>query len=329
MVDFKVFRGSESGAIKETKTSKALGRNDVLVKVSHSGLCGTDAHYKSADVGLGHEGAGTVQAIGENTSLFKIGDRVGWGYLNNACGTCKYCLSGRETLCAERQMFGEANLEQGSFASHAIWNEKFLFQIPENLENKHAAPLMCGGATVFNVLRTYDVRSTDRVGVIGIGGLGHLAIQFAAKMGCEVVVFSGTDSKKEEAMRLGATEFYANKGAKELKVQKPIDHLMVTTSIQPDWNLYLPVMAPAGTIYPLTVSEDDFSLPQMPLILKALRVQGSVVAPLQTHKEMLAFASQHGIKPIIQEFPLTESGIEKAFETLDNGSMRYRGVLVV
>ena len=156
-----------------------VGPNQVLVKISHSGLCGTDVHYQHADISLGHEGAGTVQAIGENTTLFKIGDHVGWGHQHNACSHCKQCLCGKETLCPARQMFGQADLEQGSRASHAIWNEKFLFNIPDSILNQYAVPLRCAGATVFNVLQMYQVKSTDRVGVIGIGGLGHLTTQFA------------------------------------------------------------------------------------------------------------------------------------------------------
>lgn len=328
MVDFTVFKGSKGGAIQKATTTKSIGDHEVLVEVTHSGLCGTDAHYKGADMGLGHEGAGTVKQLGEKTTLFKVGDRVGWGYQHGSCGHCKQCLTGTETLCAERQMFGDCDLDQGSMATAAIWNENFLFKIPDNIENKHAAPLMCGGATVWNVLSMYNVRSTDRVGVLGVGGLGHLAIQFAAKMGCEVVVFSSTDSKKEEAMKLGASEFYATKGLKEIKVEKPIDHLLVTTSFNPDWNLYMPVMAPGGTIYPLTVADIDFAIPQMGLLMYALRVQGSVVAPRAIHKEMLAFAAQHQIKPLIEEFPMDVEGIEKAFKHLEDGNMRYRGVLV-
>lgn len=118
-------------------------------------------------------------------------------------------------------------------ASHAVWREAFLFNVPENLTDEEAAPLMCGGATVFAPLALYGVKPTDTVGVIGVGGLGHLSIQFAAKMGCDVVVFSGTDAKKEEAMRLGAKYFYATKGAKEIKSEVKIDHLLVTTSALP------------------------------------------------------------------------------------------------
>ena len=133
-------------------------------------------------------------------------------------------------------MYGEADLDQGGFASHAVWKAAFLFHIPESIKSAEAAPLMCAGSTVFNPLHTY-VRSTDRVGVVGIGGLGHLAIQFASKMGCEVVVFSGTDSKKEEAKKLGANEFYATKGASKLEIGRRVNHLIITTSSQPDWNL--------------------------------------------------------------------------------------------
>jgi D-arabinose 1-dehydrogenase-like Zn-dependent alcohol dehydrogenase len=139
-------------------------------------------------------------------------------------------------LCVQRAMYGQADLDQGAFASHAVWKAAFLFHIPDSITPAEAAPLMCAGSTVFNPLHTY-VRSTDRVGVVGIGGLGHLAVQFASKMGCEVVVFSGTDSKKEEAEQLGATEFYATKGATKLEIGRRVNHLIITTSSLPDWNL--------------------------------------------------------------------------------------------
>jgi D-arabinose 1-dehydrogenase-like Zn-dependent alcohol dehydrogenase len=345
MVEFKVFRGSKSG-IKESTTSKTIGPHDVLVQVTHSGLCGTDMHYKELDMVLGHEGAGVVKELGSEATLFKKGDRVGWGYLHSSCGHCKQCLTGTETLCPERKLYGKANLEQGSMGEAAVWDENFLFAIPDKIASQDAAPLMCGGkhpqllfsppyvtyislgATVFNALQMYGVKSTDRVGIIGVGGLGHLAIQFAAKMGCEVVVFSGTDSKKDEATKLGAGEFYATKDVKELKISKPIDHLLVTTSAQPDWNLYLSVLAPGATIYPLSVSKGNLSLPYMPIVNQSLRIQGSLVAARQIHREMLEFAAYHDIKPVVQTFSLDKVGIDEAFKRLEDGKMRYRGVLV-
>ena len=327
-VDFTVWKGSKDGKIIESKGSRPIGPDEVLVKVTHSGLCGTDIHYKTADMALGHEGAGVVEQTGALVKTVKKGDRVGWGYEHNCCGHCKQCLRGVETFCPERAMYGYADLDQGSFATAAVWKADFLFKIPDGIENQYAAPLMCGGATVFNALQFHNAKSTDRVGIIGVGGLGHLAIQFAAKMGCEVVVFSGTDSKKAEALKLGAKEFHAMKDRKDLADVKPIDHLLVTTSAQPDWNLYLSVMAPSGTIYPLSVSEGDLKMPYMPLLLSGLTVQGSLVAARQIHREMLEFANIHQIKPIIQTFPLSTKGVEEAFKTLEEGNMRYRGVLV-
>jgi len=226
-------------------------------------------------------------------------------------------------------MYGSSDLDQGSFSHYAIWKADYIFKIPKGIAREHAAPLMCGGATVFNALHSFGAKPSDRIGIIGVGGLGHLAIQFAAKMGSDVVVFSTTDSKKEEAMKLGATEFVATKGVKELQVSGAIDHLLVTTSQQPDWKQFLPIMAPGGSIYPLTVSNEDLKIPYMPIIAGELKVQGSLVAARQVHRDMLAFAAHHQIKPIIETFPMTAEGIEESMQKLDEGKMRYRAVLVV
>jgi D-arabinose 1-dehydrogenase-like Zn-dependent alcohol dehydrogenase len=328
MPSFTVFKGSKGGKIVKSETQRPDLQNDqVLVKVTASGLCGTDEHYKEADIALGHEGAGVVEQVGPNVKSLKKGDHVGWGYQHGCCGACEYCLTGRETYCPERQMYGSANKDQGSFASHGVWREAFLFKIPDNMTDADAAPLMCGGATVFNALHTYNIKPTDRVGIIGVGGLGHLAIQFAAKMGCDVVVFSGSESKKDEAMKLGAREFIAMKDKTELDIGRKLNALIVTTSFNPDWKLMLPVMAPTSIIFPLTVHDGNFEIPQMGLIGNGITVQGSVVAARAVHRHMLAFAALHEIKPIIMEFPLNESGIEDAMSTLRDGKMRYRGVL--
>lgn len=331
MPSFTVYKGSEKGQILESKTEKPeLKPDEVLLKVTHSGLCGTDIHYKTVDMALGHEGVGVVEAVGSGVTLLKKGDRAGWGYNHDCCGHCTQCLSGNDVFCPDRKIYGLADLDQGSMASHAIWKESLLFKVPSALASEDAAPLNCGGITVYNALQLYPVKAGDRVGILGVGGLGHLAIQFAAKMGCEVVVFSGSDSKKEEALQLGAKEFYATKSVTELKLKggRGIDRLLVTTSVQVDWSLYQGVMNPRGSIYPLSVSGDDLQMPYMPLIMQGLRVQGSLVGSRQTHREMLDFAAAQGIRPIIQRFPMSKQGIEQAFEVLESGKMRYRGVLV-
>lgn len=326
---FTVYKGSSDGSIKESTTQRGpLEKDQVLVKLTHSGVCGTDLHYRTVDMVLGHEGAGVVEEVGPEVHSLKKNDRVGFGYVHSSCEKCEQCLTGWETFCPQRQMYGYADQDEGSFGTHVVWREAFLFRIPDGLSSLDAAPLMCGGSTVFNAMYVAGVQPTARVGIVGIGGLGHLAIQFANKMGCEVVVFSGTDNKKEEALKLGAHEFYATKGVKELAVGRQVDHLVVTTSFPPDWNLFLPVLKPRATILPLTAAQGDFAVPQMAVIGQGLRVQGAIVSSRAVHQKMLDFAALHGIKPVTMTFPMSAEGAQNALKTLDEGKMRYRGVLV-
>ncbi|KAI0838869.1 GroES-like protein [Hypoxylon sp. FL0890] len=328
-ITFTVFKGDKSGAPKKATTTKPqeLTGDKVLVKVTASGLCGTDLHYRTEDMVLGHEGVGVVEATGPGCTYLKKGDRIGWGYEHDSCGHCEQCLSGAETYCPERAMYYYADRDQGSFASHAIWREAFLFKIPDELSDEDAAPLQCGGATVFNALHAYKTLQTETVGIMGVGGLGHLAILFAAKMGCRVVVLSGTESKKDEAMRLGAHEFIATKDKDELKVSRPLNRLLVTTSAQPNWDLLTPILAPGATVHPLTIAGGKFEIPYMPLVASAITIQGSVVAPRYIHQRMLEFAALHKIKPVVQTFPMTEAGIQEAMEKLEKGQIHFRAVL--
>ncbi|KAJ7347010.1 putative NADP-dependent alcohol dehydrogenase C 2 [Mycena albidolilacea] len=327
-IDITVFKGSKDGIVQTTTHSELPTGNQILIKITHSGICGTDEHYKETDMVLGHEGVGTVQELGKDVKGFKVGDLVGWGYTHVTCGTCDQCLLGQDQYCQYREYYGASNFHQGSFGSHAIWDASFVFHVPEGLAPDFAAPLMCGGATVFNVIETYNIRPTDRVGVVGVGGLGHLAIQFLAKMGASVIVFSSTDSKREQARDLGATEFYATKGVDKLNIGKPIDHLIVTTNSLPSWNLFLDVLKPTGSIYPLTINFGNFDIPTLPVVVKGITIQGTAVAARSVHKRMLDFAARHGVHPIIERFPLTKSGVEEGMAKLREGKMRYRGVLV-
>ncbi|KAK3310029.1 chaperonin 10-like protein [Chaetomium strumarium] len=332
MPSFTVFKGAKDGVPKKSTTQKPdqLVGDQVYVRVTASGVCGTDLHFLTHDMVLGHEGVGVVDAVGPDTKYLKKGDRVGWGYATDSCGHCDECISGEEIFCPQRAMYSEANLDQGSFSSGAVWREAFLHRIPDAISDEAAAPLQCGGATVFTAL--YDVKPNEVVGIMGVGGLGHLAIQFAAKMGCRVVVLSGTDSKRTQALELGAHRFVAMKDAdpREL-VEKslwPLSRLLVTTSAQPAWDSILPMMAPRSRIYPLSVSSGNLVIPYMPLIDKGIAVQGSLVATRSVHRQMLAFAAMHKIRPVIQTFPMTEEGIKEALDRLDKGQVQYRAVLV-
>ncbi|KAJ6489511.1 putative NADP-dependent alcohol dehydrogenase C 2 [Mycena vitilis] len=329
-VECTVFKGSASGSIVEsTSHLDAPTGNQVLIKITHSGICGSDEHARYVDMALGHEGVGTIQQIGENVSRFRVGDMVGWGVTNKTCGNCEQCELGKEQHCPNRESHSAANFHQGAFASHALWDASWLFKIPEGMAPEHAAPLMCGGATIYNVIETYNIRPADRVGVVGIGGLGHLAIQFLAKMGVNVIAFSGTDSKREEAIRLGAAEFHATKGVENIDTAQ-LEHLLITTSFLPDWNLFLNIMKPTGTIYPLSAplgANGNLTLPFGPLFFLALNVQCSLIASRAVQRRMLDFAARNKIIPIIERFPMTRDGVEGGLDKLKAGKMRYRAVL--
>lgn len=276
---------------------------------------------------LGHEGVGIVEAVGPACHSLKPGDHVGWGYEVDCCGHCIECLQGAENFCPDRAMYGSSNLDQGSFATHAIWRESFLYPIPAGLTDTDAAPLQCGGATTFTALQ--GVKPSDTVAILGVGGLGHLAIQFAAKMGCRVVVLSGSDRKRAEALRLGAHEFITTgNGQSKLEVSAPINRLLVTAAVPPNWDLILPIMAPRSVIYPLSVSSGNLEIPYMGLILQGISVQGSLVAPRYLHRLMLEFAARHQIKPVVETFPMTEEGIKEAMDRLERGEVTYRAVLI-
>ncbi|KAK7960321.1 hypothetical protein PG988_011535 [Apiospora saccharicola] len=184
MPSFTVFKGQQDGSPRKSTTTKPdqLSGDNVYLRVTASGVCGTDLHYVGQDMILGHEGIGVVEAVGPDVKYLQAGDRVGWGLPHPG---------------------------QGSVSTNGVWREAFLHRIPDGMSDEIAAPLQCSGATTFTALQ--GVQPTDTVGIMGIGGLGHLAIQFAAKMGCRVVVFSGTEAKKEQALALGEITVVANK----------------------------------------------------------------------------------------------------------------------
>jgi D-arabinose 1-dehydrogenase-like Zn-dependent alcohol dehydrogenase len=230
------------------------------------------------------------------------------------------------------QQYGQTTYDQGSFSTGAIWDGRFVYKVPDNMASEAAAPLMCGGWTVWNALTGYNVKPTDHIGIVGIGGLGHLALQFANKLGCEVTAFSNTESKKAEALSLGAYHFVSTKGAKELKLARPIDHLFICANVHIDWNLFTPILAGRASVYPLQIPEDlnePFSVPHMQFLMKSINIIYSTNGPHTAYERMLAFAALHDVKPIIETFPMTKDGIEKGMEMIQSGKVRYRGVLVV
>ncbi|KAL8817221.1 MAG: hypothetical protein Q9191_008186, partial [Dirinaria sp. TL-2023a] len=291
-IEFEVYKGSKNRQLVKSVTHhKALEDDEVLIKVSHSGLCGTDEHYLGTDMVLGHEGAGTVVALGPKVKDLNV-------------------------------FYGFEKFDIGSMASHIVFREAFVYRLPSGIDKEAACALMCGGATVFNIFDMFAVKPTERVGVVGVGGLGHLAIQFAAKWGCKITVFSTSESKRQDAMEMGATDFIVvTADTKTFEGISPIDHLIVATSAQIPWKLYLTAMAMPGTVYPLTVvgQNDELSLPYLKFLFGGVRVQASIVASRNTYKRMLDFAAFHGVRATVQRYKLNLEGIEKAMKELREG----------
>jgi D-arabinose 1-dehydrogenase-like Zn-dependent alcohol dehydrogenase len=266
-----------------------------------------------------------------------------------SCGKCKYCLTGRDIWCYSRDIYGEAGFNTGTFGDYYIGPETYVYHIPEEISSAEAAPLQCAGATVYSGLISV-VKPGDRVGIIGIGGLGHLAIQFASKLGAEVVVFSTTEKKEAEARAFGADEFYLL--SEPEKVKEPIDVLVLTGSKVPDFTKYVltlqnlyrckklfvltfhrfmvkEIFARTGTVIPLTAEVSGIlTLPSLKMFFEGYNIKSSLVASRGDHEAMLKFAAKNGIKPAVEEFKLDVDGWDTALGKLHAGSVRYRAVLV-
>ncbi|CRG89049.1 hypothetical protein PISL3812_06084 [Talaromyces islandicus] len=346
---FVVYRGAPDGSIIETVTSltdRPLVNDEVYVRVTHSGVCGSDLHCLPLRIALGHEGIGIVEELGPNVKRLQIGDRVGWGFITDTCGSCSACLAGKLFLCESSRAYGPTgDHNSGSFATGAIRRESFLFKIPDTISSERAAPLMCGGATVWAPLFLHDVKPNEIVGIVGIGGVGHLAIQFARAIGCTVIAFSQTESKEQQSLELGASKFLATKGKgvkellNDLQQKGPdnktgrdfrLHHLIVTTSEMPDWNVFFPLIRNGATIFPMTGTdfEKKLEIPHMQFLLRGIKVI-SALPDRQSYPDMLDFAASHGIHPIVEVAPMSVEGVTKSIQRLKDGLVRYRVVLVV
>ncbi|EME39067.1 hypothetical protein DOTSEDRAFT_181186 [Dothistroma septosporum NZE10] len=310
---------------------RELGLNEIAIQITHSGICYTDVHAKHMNqaISLGHEGVGNVVAIGPAVTQHKEGDRVGWGWLRQSCKHCECCVTGYRQYCAEAKGFAFCDHGQGAFGDSHIIDADFAYRIPEGIESRDAAPLMCAGASVFEALDAAGTNSSDRVGVVGVGGLGHMAILFAKAMGCGVTALTRDLGKREDAERLGADEVLDLTNLPDAVETGPgrINTLLVTSNTVPSLAMILPLLARRATVVLMTIQQHSFEVPYMPFILPGHRIIASTEASRENHIRMLEFAARHGIKPWIEEFDMTKEGLEEAFGKLEGGGMRFRGVV--
>jgi alcohol/geraniol dehydrogenase (NADP+) len=312
-----------------------LGPLEVDVDVTHCGICHTDVGmidddwgYSQFPVVAGHEAVGVVSAIGTavDPDRLRVGQRVGVGAIAGTCMGCEFCLSGRQQLCLKRDdtvLRGH----RGAFASSVRASDwRFAYPMPDAIESHHAGPLLCAGVTVFAPLLRHGVKPTDRVGVVGIGGLGHLAIQFAHAWGCEVTAISSTARKRDEALGLGADHFIASRDSDDLtEAAGTFDFIMSTVSADLPWDDYLSALKPQGTLSVVGVPESTMPIGPFALLFAEKKISGGVPASRQETVQMLDFVARTGIRPVVQTYPIAD--INEAVAQVRSGKAHYRAVV--
>ncbi|MFM7425355.1 MAG: NAD(P)-dependent alcohol dehydrogenase [Elainella sp.] len=308
-----------------------LKAEEVEIQVEYCGLCHSDLSMLNNDWGItqypfvpGHEVVGTVAAMGEGVTTLKLGQRVGLGWFSDSCMHCSACMSGDHNLCptAEQTIVGR----YGGFADRVRGHQEWVVPLPEGLSPETAGPLFCGGITVFNPIVQFDVKPTDHVGIIGIGGLGHMALRFLRAWGCDVTAFSSSADKEAEACELGANHFVNSRDPESVQqIAGTLDLILSTVNADLDWATYITALKPKGRLHFVGVVPSPVSLSIFPMILGQKSVSGSPLGSPATVAKMLEFAARHGVEPVTELFPFDQ--VNEALAHLHAGKARYRIVL--
>jgi uncharacterized zinc-type alcohol dehydrogenase-like protein len=307
-----------------------LGPDEVDIAVLYCGICHSDLSMKRNHWGIstypfvgGHEVAGRIVAVGSQVVDLQVGQRVGVGWTSASCMRCDQCQSGYQNRCPKAQ--GTIVGRFGGFAEQVRAQAAWAIPIPDGVELANCGPLFCGGLTVFDPLVEHRIMPTARVAVVGIGGLGHMALKFARAWGCEVTAFSTTLEKEEEARRMGAHHFLNTRDPQGLQsVAGRFDLVLDTVNVRLDWDAYLNTLRPGGVLH-VVGAVDKVEATVFPLLLGQKSISGSPTGGIVRAKEMLEFCARHQIKPLIEVFPM--STISDAMEHLASGKARYRIVL--
>ena len=309
-----------------------LGPNDIEIEISHCGLCHSDIHLiddswsrsKYPQV-PGHEIVGTVGAMGSAVKHLELGQRVGVGWQRSACLECDLCLGGEENLCPRQQATCMGH--HGGLADRIRIDGRFAFALPAELDSASAAPLLCGGVTVYSPMRRYRIGATSSVAVIGIGGLGHMAIRMLRALGAEVTAFSTSPDKKPEALAMGAHDFSSSTDAREIRKHfGRFDLILSTVAARLDWTTYLQTLRANGTLCLLGIPPGMImQFPPSLLITGQRSITGSDIGGRAVIREMLRFVTRHKIAPQIQRMPMSEANA--GLTRLRQNQVRYRLVL--
>lgn len=308
-----------------------LGPEEVEVKVEYCGICHSDLSMRNNEWAMttypfvgGHEAIGTVTAIGPMAKGVKVGDRVGIGWNAESCMQCEQCLSGYQINCPNIQ--GVIVGRYGGFAERVRVHWAWAVKLPSSLSVEKSGPLFCGGITVFNPFVQLEIKPTDRVGVVGIGGLGHLAVQFADKWGCEVTAFTSDLTKTDELKSLGADLVVNSRDAEAITaLAGKFDMILVTVNVPLDWKAYFAALRPKGKLHFVGAVLEPIPVGAFDLIMNQKAATGSATGSPTVVAKMLEFCERHSIEPVVEKFPM--SAINEAFDHLENGKPKYRIVL--
>jgi len=314
-----------------TYAKPKLGEHEVRIAITHCGLCFTDIqaidnfyHISKYPFMPGHEIVGQVSEVGKTVTELKEGDRVGIGWQGRACMKCEWCLHGDVNLCQEI-VSTAAWTPYGGFSTSIAVDACFAYQLPECMPSEVAAVLMCAGISVFTPLRANSSKPISRIGIIGVGGLGHLAIQYAKALGYEVTAISSSPSKEEEALALGADQFIVAGDQNAIrKVAYYFDFLLCTSHGGIDWESMLEILRKKGKL--ILVGFPEMTLRPIDLVAHQLSICGSFLGTQTDMREMLLFSQAHAIQPIVEIMPMSQ--INTAIERLKENKARYRIVLV-
>lgn len=330
LTDAWVATAAKQKLVREQIDLGPLAPEDVEIAVEHCGLCHSDISMLNNDWGfsqfpavLGHEAIGRIVAVGSAAKGVRVGQRAGVGWTAGSCMHCRLCKSGEQHLCP--QALPTIVGHRGGFASRVRSHWAWAITLPERTDFAEAGPLLCGGITVFNPLVMY-ARPTSRVGIVGIGGLGHMGLKFAAAYGCEVTAFTSSESKFDEARGFGAHQVVSSRDSAAIKkLAGTFDLLIVTANVPLDWDGLIASLAPNGRMHVVGAVLEPIPIAAFGLIAGQKSVSGSPTGSPVAIETMLEFAARHKITPQTEHFPM--SRINDAFARLESGKARYRIVL--
>jgi len=320
-----------------------VGPKDILIEIKYAGICHSDIHHvigewqeETYPLVPGHEIAGIVSEVGSEVSKYKVGDRVGVGCMVNSCGECKNCLNGEEQYClngntptyAGINQYGDGKPTQGGYSTHIVVDEGFVLRIPDGISLDAAAPLLCAGITTYSPLHHWHAGKGKKVAVVGLGGLGHMAVKIAHAMGAEVTVLSRSLSKKDDGLKLGADHFYATEDQETIKkLAKSFDLIINTVSAKIDLDQFLSLLALDGAMVNVGAPGEPLSLSAFSLITGRRSFAGSLIGGIRETQEMLDFCAEHNLAAEIEI--ISADQIDKAYKRVLAGDVRYRFVIDV